>query len=35
MIRREFPRRLAVVSSFGTQSAVLLDLVARIDRRRR
>ena len=35
MIRREFPRRLAVVASFGTQSAVLLDLVARIDRRRR
>ena len=31
MIRRELPRRLAVVSSFGTQSAVLLDLVARID----
>lgn len=31
MIRREFPRRLAVVSSFGTESAVLLDLVASID----
>lgn len=31
MLRREFPGRIAVVSSFGTESAVLLDLVAAID----
>ena len=31
MIRREFPGRLAVVSSFGTEAAVLLALVAEID----
>lgn len=29
---REFPGRLAVVSSFGAESAVLLDLVAQVDR---
>lgn len=31
MLRREFPGRIAVVSSFGAESAVLLDLVAAID----
>ncbi len=31
MIRREFPGRIAVVSSFGTEAAVLLALVAEID----
>ncbi len=31
MITREFRGRIAVVSSFGTEAAVLLDLVARID----
>ncbi|RMD62875.1 MAG: phosphoadenylyl-sulfate reductase [Alphaproteobacteria bacterium] len=31
MIEREFPGRIAVVSSFGAESAVLLDLVARVD----
>lgn len=31
MIRREFPGRIAVVSSFGAESAVLLHLVASID----
>lgn len=30
-IRRDFPGRIAVVSSFGAESAVLLDLVAAID----
>jgi phosphoadenosine phosphosulfate reductase len=33
MIEREFPGRIAVVSSFGAESAVLLALVAEIDRR--
>ncbi len=32
VVARAFPGRIAVVSSFGTQSAVLLDLVARVDR---
>ncbi|MFQ5786268.1 MAG: phosphoadenylyl-sulfate reductase [Alphaproteobacteria bacterium] len=32
MIEEEFPGRIALVSSFGAESAVLLDLVARIDR---
>jgi phosphoadenosine phosphosulfate reductase len=32
MIEREFPGRIALVSSFGAEAAVLLDLVARIDR---
>ncbi len=32
MIGREFPGRIALVSSFGAESAVLLDLVAGIDR---
>lgn len=31
MIRQEFPGRLALVSAFGTESAVLLDLVAQVD----
>lgn len=31
MIRQEFPGRIAVVSSFGSESAVLLHLVAEID----
>ncbi len=31
LIRREFPGRLALVSSFGAESAVLLHMVARID----
>ena len=31
MIRDEFPGRVAVASSFGTEAAVLLDLVAEID----
>jgi len=31
-MRREFPRSLAVISSFGAETAVLLDLVARVDR---
>jgi phosphoadenosine phosphosulfate reductase len=31
-LRREFPDRLAVISSFGAESAVLLDLVAQVDR---
>ena len=31
MIRQLFPGRIAVSSSFGTESAVLLDMVARID----
>jgi phosphoadenosine phosphosulfate reductase len=31
MIREEFPGQIAVVSSFGAESAVLLDLVARVD----
>lgn len=33
MIHRRFPGRIAVSSSFGTEAAVLLDLVAAIDRR--
>ncbi len=33
LIEREFPGRLAVVSSFGAESAVLLALAAAIDRR--
>lgn len=32
MIEREFPGRLAVVSSFGAETAVILDLVAEMDR---
>ena len=32
MIRRAFAGRIALVSSFGAEAAVLLDLVARIDR---
>lgn len=31
MIEHEFPGRIALVSSFGAEAAVLLDLVARID----
>ncbi len=31
MLRQVFRRRIALVSSFGTESAVLLDLVARVD----
>ena len=31
MIEREFPGRIAAVSSFGTEAAVLLNLVAQID----
>ena len=31
MLRRVFRGRIALVSSFGTESAVLLDLVARVD----
>lgn len=31
VIQRDFPGRTAVVSSFGAESAVILDLVARID----
>lgn len=31
MITRELPGRIALVSSFGAESAVLLDMVARID----
>lgn len=31
MIRTEFPGRIAVVSSFGAESAVLLHMVAEID----
>ena len=31
MIQDEFPGRIAVVSSFGAESAVLLDLVASVD----
>jgi 3'-phosphoadenosine 5'-phosphosulfate sulfotransferase (PAPS reductase)/FAD synthetase len=33
LIEREFAGRLAVVSSFGAESAVLLAMVAEIDRR--
>lgn len=32
MIEREFAGRIALVSSFGAEAAVLLDLVARVDR---
>jgi phosphoadenosine phosphosulfate reductase len=32
LIAREFPRRIAVISSFGAESAVLLHMVAQIDR---
>ena len=32
MITRVFPGRIALVSSFGAEAAVLLDMVARIDR---
>jgi phosphoadenosine phosphosulfate reductase len=32
IIEQEFPGRIALVSSFGTEAAVLLDLVASIDR---
>lgn len=31
-ITREFPGKIALVSSFGAESAVLLDLVAKVDR---
>lgn len=31
MIEREFPGRIAVVSSFGSESAVILNLIAEID----
>ena len=31
MIRELFPGRIALVSSFGAESAVLLDMVARIE----
>lgn len=31
-MRREFPAELAVISSFGAESAVLLDLVAQVDK---
>lgn len=31
MIRDEFPGRIALVSSFGTEAALLLDMVAKID----
>jgi len=31
MIRKEFPGRIALVSSFGAEAAVMLDLVARVD----
>lgn len=31
MVRRLFPGRIAVTSSFGAESAVLLDLVAQVD----
>lgn len=31
MIREAFPGRIALLSSFGTEAAVLLDMVARID----
>ncbi|MCZ6861110.1 MAG: phosphoadenosine phosphosulfate reductase family protein, partial [Alphaproteobacteria bacterium] len=31
MIEEAFPGRIALVSSFGAEAAVLLDLVARID----
>ncbi|MBI1206645.1 MAG: phosphoadenylyl-sulfate reductase [Azospirillum sp.] len=31
MVHREFPRRIGLVSSFGTESAVLLALVAEVD----
>jgi len=31
MIRQLFPGRIAVLSSFGAESAILLDMVARID----
>ena len=33
MLREEFPGRIALVSSFGAEAAVLLHLVAQIDRR--
>jgi phosphoadenosine phosphosulfate reductase len=32
MIQREFSGRIAVISSFGAESAVLLDLVAEVDK---
>jgi phosphoadenosine phosphosulfate reductase len=32
MIKKEFPGRIAVTSSFGAEAAVLLDLVAQVDR---
>lgn len=32
MIEREFPREIAVVSSFGVEAAVILSLVAEVDR---
>ena len=31
MVKTEFPGRIALTSSFGTESAVLLHMVARID----
>jgi phosphoadenosine phosphosulfate reductase len=33
LIEKEFSGRIALVSSFGTEAALLLDMVARIDRR--
>ncbi len=33
LIRKEFPRRIALVSSFGSSAAVLLNMVAQADRR--
>ena len=35
MIEREFPGRIAVVSSFGAESAAVLGLIAEIDPARR
>ena len=32
LMEREFPGRIAVLSSFGAESALLLDMVARVDR---
>jgi phosphoadenosine phosphosulfate reductase len=32
LIEREFPGRIALLSSFGSEAALLLDMVARIDR---
>jgi phosphoadenosine phosphosulfate reductase len=32
LLQREFPGRIAVLSSFGSESALLLDMIAEIDR---